>query len=91
MSNKMTIPEIRDRLKELTEKHKIPELSDLADQMYREQYGNRAPIQNDKFTEDTAEKIRNYKKDNPTAQHQDIAEVFNVNIGRVSEALSGKK
>lgn len=44
-----------------------------------------------KMTEKIAEKIRLHSLVFPEHSHQEIADIFNVNPGRVSEALSGKK
>lgn len=86
--NKRSIPEIRDRLRELAKKHNIPELNDLADETYRKQPAKRAPRRSPQLTPSMAAQIRQYKKANPTAHQQDIAEAFGVNHGRVSEALN---
>ncbi|MCA1654485.1 MAG: hypothetical protein LC656_10035 [Sphingomonadales bacterium] len=42
--NKLGIPGVRDRLRELADEHGIDELHDLADQMYRKSAKKRAPI-----------------------------------------------
>ena len=89
--NKMTIPEVRDRLRELAEEHGIEELNALADQMYREYNNGRASTRSPTVTAELAEEIRAYKKSHPDAHQQDIAEHFGVNHGRISEALSGDR
>jgi predicted XRE-type DNA-binding protein len=43
------------------------------------------------MTAELAEEIRDYAAANPGMSHQAIAEVFNVNHGRVSEAIKGKR
>ncbi|MEO0907226.1 MAG: hypothetical protein AAFY07_06835 [Pseudomonadota bacterium] len=86
--NKRSIPEIRDRLRELAEIHGIPELNDLADETFRKQPHKRAPRKSTKLTPAMAAGIRRYKKANPDSHQQDIAELFGVNHGRVSEALN---
>jgi len=43
------------------------------------------------MTPDLAEEIREYAQANPGMSHQAIGEVFNVNHGRVSEAIIGKR
>jgi len=85
--NKLSIPEVRDRLRELAEEHDIEELHDLADQMYRKSAKKRAPIRSPKLTPELADEIRQYAAANPDAHQQDIAEKFGMNHGRVSEAL----
>lgn len=89
--NKMTIPEVRERLRELAEQHGIDELNFLADQMYREYANGRAPTRSPTVTAEVANEIRAFAKANPDAHQQDIAEHFGVNHGRVSEALSGDR
>ena len=89
--NKMTIPEVRDRLRELAEEYGLEELSYLADQLVREYRNGRAPTRSPAVTAEMAEEIREYAKANPGLHQQDIAEKFGVNHGRVSEALSGDR
>lgn len=84
----MSIPEVRRRLRELAEEHGIDELSELADAMYRRSPAKRAPNRSPKLTPEMAQEIREYAADHPTAHNQDIAEQFEVNIGRVSESLN---
>jgi predicted XRE-type DNA-binding protein len=43
------------------------------------------------MTEELAEEIREYVTDNPGMSHQSVAELFNVNHGRISEAIKGKR
>lgn len=86
--NKMTIPEVRERLRELAEEHGIEELNELVDQMYREYKNGKAPVRSPTVTAEMAEEIRQYARDNPNAHQQDITNVFGVNHGRVSEALN---
>jgi len=89
-ANKLGIPGVRDRLRELADEHGIDELHDLADQMYRKSAKKRAPIRSPKLTPELAKKIRKYAAANPDAHQQDIAEKFGVNHGRVSEALDNQ-
>jgi hypothetical protein len=88
--NSLSIPEIRDRLRELADEHGIDELRELADQMYRRSGRRRAPARSPKLTPKLAEEIRQYAAANPAAHQQDIAEKFGVNHGRVSEALDNQ-
>ncbi len=89
--NHMSIPEVRDRLRELAEELSCEELSELADQLYRRQSGHRAPRRSPVVTEEMAAEIRQYAQENPYAHQQDIAEHFQVNHGRVSEALNHER
>lgn len=86
--NKRSIPQIRERLRELAQQHGIPELNDLADETYRNQPAKRAKRRSPKLTPAMAAQIRQYRRSNPNAHQQDIAEHFGVNHGRVSEALN---
>lgn len=88
--NSLGIPAVRDRLRELADEHGIEELNDLADQMYRKSAKRRAPIRSPKLTPQMAADIREYADANPDAHHQDIAEKFGVNHGRVSEAVNNQ-
>lgn len=89
--NKMTIPQVRDRLRELAEEHGIDELNELAAQMYREYNNGRAAVRSPTVTAEIAEEIRQYAAAHPDAHQQDIANAFGVNHGRVSEALNGDR
>jgi hypothetical protein len=84
----MSVPVVRNRLRELAVELGCDELEELADQLYRRPAAKRAPNRSPKLTPEMAEEIRQYAADNPTAHNQDIAEHFGVNIGRVSESLN---
>ena len=85
----MSIPAIRKRLQELAEEHDMPELAELAGQMYRQSSGRKASVRSPKLTPELAAEIRDYAAASPYAHQQDIAEHFGVNHGRVSEAING--
>ena len=89
-TNKLSMPEIRERLRELAAQYGIDELNDLADQTFRKPAKKRAPTRSLKLTPELAVEIRQYAVDNPTAHQQDIAEHFQMNHGRVSEALDNQ-
>ena len=86
--NKRTIPELRERLRDLADGLGIDELHDIADELYRNSPVNRAANKSDKLTPDLAEEIRNYVAKNPKLHQRDVAHRHNVNPGRVSEALN---
>lgn len=96
MGNKRSIPEIRDRLKELVKQNDDKsgvssawsEVADLADELHRNTAVSRAKPHSEKMTAELAEEIRAYKKANPEMSQRKIAEKFNVNPGRVSESLN---
>jgi hypothetical protein len=67
------------------------ELFELADELRRRPTRSRAPVSSAPMTPELAQEIREYAETNPDLSHQAIAEKFNVNHGRVSEALHGKR
>ena len=91
MRNHISIPEARDRLREMADKHGLDELRDLAEQMYRRSATRRAATRSPRVTAEIAQAIRDYADLNPGVHQQDIAEHFGVNVGRVSEALHGDR
>lgn len=88
---KRSIPQIRVRMRELADDHGIDELHDLADDTYRSTPVTRAPRSSAPLTPQLAQKIRNFQAKNPNLHQRDIAHRFNVNPGRVSEALNNLK
>lgn len=86
--NKRSIPEIRDRLREIANEKGIEELNDLAEEMIRNSPARRSEIKSRTITPALAQEIRDYAKANPHLSQQEIASHFNVNHGRVSEALN---
>ncbi len=87
MTNKRGIPQIRNRLRVIADETGIDELKDLADEMYRRPPVRRAERRSPTLTPDLAAKIKDYAMQHPKHHLQDIAEVFGVNPGRVSESL----
>jgi len=67
------------------------ELLELADELRRRHLGPRAPATSTPMTPELADEIREFAAANPGMSHQEMAVVFNVNLGRVSESLSGKR
>ena len=56
--------------------------------MYRDySLGRKAPIKSRAITEGLRQSIKQYAATHPALSMQDIANAFNVNIGRVSEIL----
>jgi len=91
MRNKRTIPEIRVRLLELANNHGIAEIKDLVQEMYRNPPKRKAKTRSPKLTAEKAQKIREYADANPKLHLADIAAKFNMNPGRVSEAINDLK
>jgi hypothetical protein len=85
----MRIPEIRDRLLQIAAMHRIPEIERLAHQLTRRAPKRMAPRSSEAMTDEKAAGIRQFARDNPTMTQVDIGRHFNVNQGRVSEALRG--
>ncbi len=86
--NKRSVSEIQARMRELALEYDIDELSALADELVRNSPIARAKPRSASVTPEVAEQIRQYFADNPTLHQRVIAEHFNVNPGRVSEALN---
>jgi hypothetical protein len=88
----MTIPQIRERLIQLAAEHDLPELVDLAEATRRRpQVKPKAPVTSRPLTRGVVIGIRAYAASHPDASQQELAEIFHVNNGRVSEALRGKR
>ena len=90
-TNRLSIPQARDRLRELAEEHDLPELSDLADQMYRKSPKKRAKNKSATVTAALANKIREYADLHPDAHQREVGQEFNVNPGRVSESANHQR
>ena len=91
MANKRTIPEIRKRMHELADELGSDELRELAEETRRSAAVTRAQPTSTPLTPQLAKEIREFQKQNPTLHQRAIAEHFNVNPGRVSEALNNLK
>lgn len=87
----MKIPDVRARMRQLAGEHGIEELYDLAEELKRQPAVRRAPVQSASMTDELAAAIRAYAAAYPTASFTTIARVFEVNAGRVSEILRGKR
>jgi hypothetical protein len=93
----MKIPQVASRMREIAQEiqntypAQAAELLELADELKRRFSGPRAPATSTPMTPELAEEIREYAEANPGMPHQTIGEVFNVNHGRVSEAIKGKR
>ena len=93
MSN---IPEARDRIIMLMSDPDTPteivfELGGILALLYRvEPLYSRAPVRAYTATPEVKERLRQYKRLNPFMTGRDIGRVFNVDGGRVSEAIHGK-
>jgi hypothetical protein len=92
----MKLPDVAKRIREIAEiiQSDYPtesgDLLELAAEIKRRS-GPRAPASSTPVTPELYEEIKEYAEANPGMSHQDIAVVFNVNHGRVSEAIRGKR
>ena len=87
----MTIPEVRARLFELAEELRLPELFRLAEQLKRRRNMRPAPARHKSPSKSKAQAIRDYHEAHPEVGEFEIGVIFEVNQGRVSEALHGKR
>jgi predicted nucleic acid-binding protein len=98
-----TIPQIRARIVEIANEldvlnlriHKrralAQELVDLAEETRRRSPVRRGPDKHERLTAAQTQAIRQYAQTHPDAHQVEIGLVFNVNPGRISEALAGKR
>lgn len=96
----MRIPEIRE---ELTSKAarlrtmareliaQADALDEYVQELYRRPAIKRAPVTRSSVTPELRKLIRNYAKEHPDLNNATIGRRFNVDGGRVSEALAGKR
>lgn len=93
----MKIPEVASRIREIAVEIEpnyptlTTELLALADELKRRSPNVRSSITSAHITPKLAAEIREYADVNPHISHQSIAKKFNVNPGRVSETLRGKR
>lgn len=87
----MKTPEVRKRLRELAEAHNLPELSALADELKRRSPVYRGKRSSPRMTPERAIAIKAFCDLYPDMSHREIGKVFNVDGGRVSEILNGKR
>ncbi|WP_099863794.1 hypothetical protein [Pararhizobium haloflavum] len=85
----MRIPDIRNRLIEKAAQHNDRELAVLAEHLRRRKPEKRAPNSSQPMTPELKVLIQAYSLAHSKASYEEIARKFNVNIGRVSEALRG--
>jgi len=85
------LPEVADRLRELARELGCDELNELADEIARRPGGQRAPVTSAPMTDALRDEIRAMKAADPDLSHAEIGRRLNVNPGRVSETLRGKR
>ena len=87
----MRLPEVATRLRELASEVKCEELQKLANEISRRPITHRAPKQSASMNAEIRAKIRSIKRANPDIPHTVIGVMLNINPGRVSETLRGKR
>ena len=91
MEGLRTSNELRRRLYELSAELNCDELRQIATELGRRKSIKRAPRQSRPTDEQLNVEIINYVYGHPYLTQAKVAQVFNVNPGRVSEALRGKR
>ena len=87
----MRLPEVATRLRELAEELDCEELNDLADEIGRRPSGQRAPRRSAPMIDALRQEIKDMKEAEPDLSHAEIGRRLNINPGRVSETLKGKR
>lgn len=87
----MIIPQVRERLYELAVELGCAELSELADELKRRAAEVSERKVSARMTPELTDAIRDYYYDNPKLTQLEIAAIFGVNQGRVSETIKGKR
>jgi hypothetical protein len=87
----MRIPEIRIRLHEIADERGIPELRELAEATRRRYHGRSARTVSETVTPELADEVRGFCAANPDIPEHRVCILFNLNQGRVSEILRGKR
>jgi hypothetical protein len=92
----MRIPEVKDALAEVAADPRVPadlaaRIKSLADELRRRRPRTVAEPRSTPTTPLMMNAIRHYHAAHPDKPQTEIARIFNVNPGRVSEALRGKR
>src|SRR5262245_54825072 len=87
IANELSMPLLYPRSIEEVVKH----LNHLADEISRRKSVVKAPPKARAMTPELAEAIRRDRKDNPKLTYLQLAQRYGVGVGRVSEAISGKR
>ena len=97
--SKLTIPQIRDLIAELTDEgSKLARrqyainlrINALMQETYRRSY-TRTPVKSKRITAKVRSDVMFMARQNPDMSHQEIATANNINPGRVSEILHGTR
>lgn len=79
---------MRDEMKSAHLDYYVEHIDYILSLMVREKYKERTSRQSAKMTPELADEIRDYAIGHPNLSNQTIANHFNVNPGRVSEAIA---
>jgi hypothetical protein len=82
---------VAKRLRELAAQLNCDELSDLAEEIGRRSSGQRATATSVPMSDSLKDEIRAMKAAEPNLSQAEIGKRLNVNPGRVSETLRGKR
>jgi hypothetical protein len=85
----LTIPQVRERLYELSDQWRIPELRWLADATIRRTLTHKARAQQKKITPDVVLDVRAFVEDHPRTHQRKVGRIFGIDGGRVHEILHG--
>ncbi|RAK68713.1 hypothetical protein DJ019_01470 [Phenylobacterium kunshanense] len=85
------MPEIRARLHELALEHGIQELSSLAEETKRQYHGRRASVRSRAVDIELAARVHEFAREHPDLPQRDIGRRFQIDGGRVSEILFGRR
>lgn len=86
-----TIPELREELRVLSHRLGVPRLAEIAAELKRRPAQAAGRVTSTPMTPALRAQIRAYALANPALTQVEVARVFNVNPGRVSEAVSGRR
>lgn len=87
----MTIPEVRAELRRLALQMQEPRLNELANELTRRPYVRKAVVKSAKMTDIMETSIKAFADRQKHLSFVEIASYYNINPGRVSEVLSGKR
>tara|TARA_R110000868_G_scaffold297852_1_gene558134 strand:+ start:400 stop:666 length:267 start_codon:yes stop_codon:yes gene_type:complete len=87
----MTIPEVRKELRRLALQLRAPRLNELANELTRRPYVRKARVKSAKMTDVMEASIKAFAGRQRHLSFVEIAQYYNINPGRVSEVLAGKR
>jgi hypothetical protein len=87
----MRLPEVASQLRVLATNLPCDELNGLADEIGRRPPAQRAPITSVPMTDKIRTQIKKMKAADPDLSYAEIGRRLNINPGRVSETLRGKR